>query len=91
MGVTVAVTLTSDFPICKGSYRVTCIVDGDMLWFQQVKYRLKDIDTPEMAPRHKCVQEGLQARLARDRLQQIMSSSEFTITTHGITTHGKDR
>ncbi len=55
VGGTVAAALTADFPICKGSYRVTCIVDGDTLWFQQVKYRLKDIDTPEMAPRHRGV------------------------------------
>jgi len=89
IGATAATALTADFPICKGSHRVTCIVDGDTLWFQQVKYRLEGIDTPEMAPRHKCMQEGLQARLARDRLQEIMSSNDFTITTHGKDRYGR--
>ena len=84
-----ALALSASFPICKGSYRVTCIVDGDTLWYLQVKYRLKDIDTPEMAPRHKCVQEGLQARLARARLQNILSSDDFTITTHGKDRYGR--
>ena len=42
-----------------------------------------------MAPRHKCVQEGLQARLARSRLREIMSSNEFTITTHGKDRYGR--
>jgi len=89
IGPTAATALTADFPICKGSHRVTCIVDGDTLWFQQVKYRLEGIDTPEMAPRHKCMQEGLQARLARDRLQEIMSSNDFTIVTHGKDRYGR--
>ena len=64
-------------------------MDGDTLWFQQVKYRLEGIDTPEMEPRHKCVQEGLQARVARDRQQEIMSSNDFTITTHGKDRYGR--
>jgi len=68
---------------------VTCIVDGDTLWYLQVKYRLEGIDTPEMVPRHKCMQEGLQARQARDRLQEIMSSNAFTITTHGKDRYGR--
>ena len=71
-GPMLAHAIAADFPICKGSHRVTCIVDGDTLWYLQVKYRLEGIDTPEMAPRHKCMQEGLQARLARDRLQEII-------------------
>ena len=58
------------FPICGSGKRITCMVDGDTLWYQGVKYRLEGIDAPEKAPRHKCMQEGLQARMATERLAE---------------------
>ena len=72
-----------------GSHRVSCIVDGDTLWFQGTKYRLYGIDTPEKAPNHKCAQEGLWARQATMRLQEIMSGGPFTISTHGKDRYGR--
>ncbi len=32
---------------CKGSHRVTCVVDGDTFWIDGVKYRTRGYDTPE--------------------------------------------
>jgi len=50
-GPTSALALSADSPICKDNHRVICIVDGDTLCFQRIKFWLKDIDTPEKAPR----------------------------------------
>ena len=77
------------FPICGSGKRITCMVDGDTLWYQGVKYRLEGIDAPEKAPRHKCMQEGLQARMATERLAEMMSKNDFTITTHGKDRNGR--
>ena len=32
---------------CTSSPRITCVVDGDTLWLDGVKIRLKNFDTPE--------------------------------------------
>ena len=52
IGVTGAAELTEDFPICRESYRTLCISDGDTLWDCGEKFRLKEIDAPEIDSRH---------------------------------------
>lgn len=79
------------FPICVGRVRITCIVDGDTLWLDGIKYRLMGIDTPELDREHQCggYKEFHLATTARSRLQMILSSNEFTITTHGKDKYGR--
>ena len=84
-----AQSLTAEFPICGSGKRVTCIVDGDTLWFEGVKYRLEEIDTPEKGGLAQCMQEGLQAIEATKRLAEIMSTHEFTIETSGHDRYGR--
>jgi endonuclease YncB( thermonuclease family) len=78
-----ALALSADFPICDSGKRVTCVVDGDTVWFEGVKYRFEEIDTPEKGDLAECMQEGLQAVEATKRLAEILSRHEFTIERRG--------
>jgi endonuclease YncB( thermonuclease family) len=42
-----ALALNADVPICGSGKRITCVVDGDTVWFKGVQDRLDEIDTPE--------------------------------------------
>ena len=52
--------------------RGTCLVDGDTGWENGVKWRLADVDTPEIT-NPGCSSERQQGLAARDRLQDLMS------------------
>jgi endonuclease YncB( thermonuclease family) len=64
-------------PVCEGGDRaarkLTCIVDGDTGWESGVKWRLLDIDTPEIS-QPECDAEYAKGIAARDRLREIMAS-----------------
>ena len=61
----------------------TCLVDGDTGWEKGVKWRLRDVDTPEIsAPR--CADELRKGLAARDRLQGLMHGG-YRIDTSGAT------
>lgn len=69
----------ADMPICSGGDRaarkVTCIYDGDTGWERGRKWRLLDIDTPELGARDaECKAETQIGRQARDRLRGLMAS-----------------
>lgn len=54
------------FVVCSGGQRVNCVVDGDTFWYRAVKYRISDINTPEIG-RPECETErrlGLEAQVA---------------------------
>jgi len=59
------------------------VVDGDTVWVEGVKDRFKEIDTPEKGGLAECMQEGLLAIEAANRLAEILSTHEFTIITSG--------
>ena len=62
--------------VCSGGGRrarqVTCLVDGDTGWEQGVKWRLTNIDTPELS-KPQCRHERATAIAARNRLRDLMS------------------
>lgn len=60
---------------------LTCVVDGDMLWYKGEKMRLKDTDTPET--NGKCSNEREVAQLATLSLVSILSSGITSIERHG--------
>jgi endonuclease YncB( thermonuclease family) len=78
-----------DFPICDSAPRTTCVVDGDTVWHEGVKYRFADIDTPEKGGLAECMQEGLQAIEATKRLAEILSTHTFAIETSGEDGYGR--
>jgi len=78
-----------EFPVCDAGPRVTCVVDGDTVWFEGIKYCLADIDTPEEGALAQCMQEGLWAIEATKRLAEILSTHSLTIETSGRDRYGR--
>jgi micrococcal nuclease len=62
-----------------GSSRITCVVDGDTFWLDGVKYRIADINTPEVSS-PQCAHEADLGRKASDRLAQLLGAGPFTLT-----------
>lgn len=62
--------------ICSGNDRaerqLTCLVDGDTGWENGTKWRLVDVDTPEMPAHAECEQEPQRAVEATQRLIELM-------------------
>lgn len=69
---------TAQFPLCQGSRRFTCVVDGDTIWYRGAKIRLADIDTPEVV-RPRCAREAELGRKATERLQSLLSEAPFRL------------
>ena len=67
-----------NFPICKGSGRITCVVDGDTIWYRGEKIRIADINTPEVS-RPACQNEAALARRATLRMQELLNSGPFSL------------
>lgn len=66
------------FPICSGPNRVTCVVDGDTIWYRGTKIRIADIDTPEVS-RPACEREAAMGRRATERMQALLNQAAFTL------------
>lgn len=79
------------WPICSGGNRaargVTCVVDGDTIWFRGEKIRIANIDAPEL--RGKCRAERRLARVARDRLRLILENFDIDIRRTGKDRYGR--
>lgn len=71
------------FPLCSEGRRVTCVVDGDTFWHNRFKYRLADIDAPEVAnPR--CEAETRLGRAATYRLAALLSDGSLELQEQGV-------
>ena len=83
-----AVTIDAQsFPTCGEGRRVTCVVDGDTFWHNRVKYRLADIDAPEVSnPR--CATEATLGRAATYRLAALLNAGSFELQEQGRTATG---
>jgi micrococcal nuclease len=69
-------TIRASFSLCGDSARVTCVVDGDTFWLGAVKYRISDIDTPEISePR--CQTELALGEQAKYRLLSLLNEGPF--------------
>lgn len=66
---------------------MTCIVDGDTLWLQGEKLRLRGVDTPEVDGR--CRQERVLARQATDALRELLFNQQFVLRRHGTDRFGR--
>ena len=71
-------TERATFPLCGRGPRITCIVDGDTIWYQGTKIRLADIDTPEVT-RPACPREAALGKQATLRLQTLLNAGAFTL------------
>jgi micrococcal nuclease len=69
-------TITASFSMCGVTARITCVVDGDTFWLESVKYRISDIDTPEISePR--CQEERALGETAKFRLLHLLNEGPF--------------
>ena len=75
---------------CGGGKRVTCVVDGDTIWFQGERIRLMGYDTPELKT-NICggQKEKNLAILASTRLVEILNGQPFNIERHGLDKYGR--
>lgn len=78
-------TPAAAMPTCTGPDRaarkLTCLVDGDTGWERGVKWRLLDIDTPEI-DHAACPAERAIGKAARKRLAELMGG-RYTIADSG--------
>ncbi|WP_051614432.1 thermonuclease family protein [Phyllobacterium sp. UNC302MFCol5.2] len=76
----------SAMDICSGGFRaarkVTCLVDGDTGWENGKKWRLLDIDTPEIS-KPGCADELAKGKEAMIRLQELMTHNEYGFVYDG--------
>ena len=73
---------SGQFNICVTSIRITCVVDGDTIWYQGSKIRVEDIDAPEIfSP--KCASEKALGERAKHRLLELLNAGPFQLVRHG--------
>lgn len=66
------------FLVCSGPVRVTCVVDGDTIWYRGTKIRIADIDTPEVS-QPGCPRERALGQRATERLRQLLNAGSFAL------------
>ncbi|MDR6759221.1 endonuclease YncB(thermonuclease family) [Mycoplana sp. BE70] len=71
--------ISTTFSICSGAVRTTCVVDGDTFWLEGIKYRISDIDTPEIS-KPKCAWERELGERAKYRLQMLLNVGPFALS-----------
>lgn len=72
---------------CSGSVRLSCVVDGDTVWLEGAKIRLKDIDAPEVVGG--CESERLLSARAAGRLAELLGGGRIEIERHGQDRYGR--
>ncbi len=70
------------FAICTNAARVTCVVDGDTIWYRGDKIRISDINTPEIS-QPGCAAERALGEQARARLTALLNAGPFTLEASG--------
>lgn len=74
--------------ICQqGQKRITCVVDGDTLWYQRTKIRLIGIDAPEVEG--KCRAERALASQATQYLTDLLNTGLTRIAYVGEDRYGR--
>lgn len=77
------------FNLCSGPHRMTCVVDGDTIWYQGAKIRLADINAPETGE-PACPREAELGARATGRLTALLNAGPFELAPNGDGT-GRDR
>ncbi|PYB71453.1 nuclease [Rhizobium wuzhouense] len=70
--------IRAKFSICASATRINCVVDGDTFWYGGVKYRISDINTPEIS-QPACERERQLARQAQVALLQTLNGRGLTL------------
>jgi endonuclease YncB( thermonuclease family) len=64
--------------LCHGPVRITCVVDGDTIWYAHEKIRVADINAPEIS-HPQCDYELALGDKARDRLVVLLNAGPFSL------------
>jgi endonuclease YncB( thermonuclease family) len=67
-----------NFDLCSGASRHTCVVDGDTFWLDGAKFRIADINTPEVS-QPQCSAEAALGRKASVRLAELLSGATLDL------------
>ena len=82
------IALAQAMPICGERRRVTCVVDGDTFWLDRTKYRIADIDAPEVG-RPGCPAELALGQQATLRLAELLVDGRFEVQPTGVDKYGR--
>jgi endonuclease YncB( thermonuclease family) len=75
-------TSSGAFRLCAERRQPNCVVDGDTIWYGDIKIRLADIDTPEVfSPQ--CASEAALGRQASERLLELINAGSFELVRTG--------
>lgn len=66
------------FGRCSGPIRINCVVDGDTFWLKGTKYRIADINTPEVS-NPACSFEAELGERATARLIGLLNGGGFSL------------
>jgi endonuclease YncB( thermonuclease family) len=66
------------FGRCSGPIRINCVVDGDTFWLKGSKYRIADINAPEVS-NPGCSAEAALGERATSRLVDLLNSGGFSL------------
>jgi endonuclease YncB( thermonuclease family) len=66
------------FGPCAGSMRITCVIDGDTIWYRGDKIRLADINAPETS-HPGCPAEAALGKRATLRLTELLNAGAFSL------------
>jgi endonuclease YncB( thermonuclease family) len=66
------------FSLCGAGARIDCVVDGDTFWLAGRKYRIADIDTPEVSS-PQCDAERRRGETATHRLRALLNAGPFEL------------
>ena len=81
---------TTKIEKCGSAKRVTCVVDGDTIWFKGEKIRMMGYDTPEPTTNICGGQREIDlATKASDRLVELLNTNQFTIARDGKDKYGR--
>lgn len=74
-------------PVCGTGRRLNCVVDGDTFWLDGAKYRIANIDTPEI--KGECRAEETTAIRARQRLTELVDGKPIWTRITGTDRYGR--
>ena len=74
-------------PVCGSGTRINCVVDGDTFWLNGTKYRIANIDTPEI--KGECRAEETTAIRARQRLTELVDGKPIWTRITGTDRYGR--
>jgi micrococcal nuclease len=90
--ILLALSATPVFAIekCGSAKRVTCVVDGDTIWFKGEKIRMMGYDTPE--PQTNICGGNRERKLAAkasERVAQLLTENDYSIDRQGEDKYGR--